>query len=331
MTATFLLLSLLCADWLNVGGDAAHSGLQPREKYLKVDNVKDIRLLWQAPVGRLVSAPVMIGPFITHRGIKELTFVASAPNTVIAIDSDLGRVFWTRKIDLGVAANTCNSGVPAAPAMEPDPHPPTPEAEEDMDYHTKQRPFYFLAGDGLVHTLLPATGEDVRPPMRFFPSGVNAGPLTYVDGKLTTVVNGDCAGVEPAEWSLDVKSGAVMHKPAAANAISTATAGEWRYTPEAGVLRAYRGGREMWHSAKMETPLQPVVVKGIVFALDAGTHLTHAVLHAFHAETGAELYTSGDQVKGAVAFSALGVANGHITFADSAGKLYCFGLPIEIF
>src|SRR5947209_151415 len=73
------------ADWLNAGGDASRSGWQKRERYFKLENIGNLKLLWKLQVSSAQDAlvgPVMMGPIITHRGIKELVFVASASNTV---------------------------------------------------------------------------------------------------------------------------------------------------------------------------------------------------------------------------------------------------------
>ena len=91
---TFALLSAAsAADWLNEGGDAQHSGWQRNEKQLTAANVHDLKLLWMRSLDSALTAPTMLGPIITHRGIKELVFIASASNTVYAVDADLGRVF----------------------------------------------------------------------------------------------------------------------------------------------------------------------------------------------------------------------------------------------
>jgi glucose dehydrogenase len=116
------------ADWLNYGGDQQRMGWQRREKRLSTTSVKEMKLLWKrkldSPSGRLKSltAPVILGPLVTHRGIKELVFVAGASDSVYAVDVDLGTVFWQRR--LKVAPNLdrssrlpCGQGLTATPAF----------------------------------------------------------------------------------------------------------------------------------------------------------------------------------------------------------------------
>ncbi len=53
---------------------------------------------------------------------------------------------------------------------------------------------------------------------------------------------------------------------------------------------------------------------------------THATLYAFDAQTGAELWSSGDQITSFNHFSSLSVANGRVYIGTYDGKLYCFGV-----
>lgn len=94
-------------DWLNDGGDPQRSGWQQFEKHINAGNVKDLKLLWKRQLDNKsvglnsLTAPTIIGPIFTHRGIKELVFVAGASDNLYAVDADLGRVFWKRHIEGG--------------------------------------------------------------------------------------------------------------------------------------------------------------------------------------------------------------------------------------
>src|SRR5690242_16497729 len=108
--ASLIVWTMACtfagaADWLSHRGDAQLSGWQRREQGLNKTNVKDIRLLWKRQLDNQskglnsLTTPVMLGPIITHRGIKDLVFVAGASDTLYAVDADLGRVFWKKEFD----------------------------------------------------------------------------------------------------------------------------------------------------------------------------------------------------------------------------------------
>jgi outer membrane protein assembly factor BamB len=101
-----------------------------------------------------------------------------------------------------------------------------------------------------------------------------------------------------------------------------------------------------WMSRDMNRAEPPVVANGVVFAYGNGENTeqayperglydysperirnsTHAVLYALDAETGRELYSSGDQIKSFNHFSGLSVANGRVYIATYDSILYCFGL-----
>jgi outer membrane protein assembly factor BamB len=53
---------------------------------------------------------------------------------------------------------------------------------------------------------------------------------------------------------------------------------------------------------------------------------THAVLYAFDAKTGDELWSSGNQITSFNHFTSLSVANGRVYIGTYDGKLYAFGI-----
>lgn len=330
--------ALIAADWLNVGGDAKHSGFQSRPRFFRQGEASGFVVLWKkqlpnAPLGSNgLTAPIVIGPIVTHRGIKEMIFVAGSSNKVFSVDADLGRVLWTR--DFQVAAqpdgkSPCGEGMTAAMAMEPENTAKLPNDEDDPDFHAKMRPLYALTSDGILHTIWPSTGLDSTKPLPFLPAGAHAGPLTYADGKVSTTTTNACNGTLDALWSIDVKTAAVT-STASKPIETTATANGWIYEVTAYGVTATHNNLVAWKTGSMLKPLQPAIVKGVVFVLDAGSPTVHAKLYAFDAATGKQLYQSGDSIESYIQSSALAVANGHVTFATADNTLYCFGFPLEI-
>jgi outer membrane protein assembly factor BamB len=53
---------------------------------------------------------------------------------------------------------------------------------------------------------------------------------------------------------------------------------------------------------------------------------TNAVLYALDAQTGKELWSSGDQIKSFSHWSGISVANGRAYIATFDGVVYCFGI-----
>src|SRR5260370_3895795 len=111
------------------------------------------------------------------------------------------------------------------------------------------------------------------------------------------------------------------------------TNGRWRLRPA-------------WISGDMNRAEPPVVANGIVFAYGSGEDTeqaypdvglddvasrripgsTHATLYALDAETGKELWSSGDQITSWNHWTGLSVANCRVYIATFDNNLYCFGI-----
>src|SRR6266581_3175810 len=93
------------AEWLCYGGDPQRSGWQRREKNLNTLSVRRLKLLWKRQLDNQskglnsLTAPTLLGPIFTHRGVKELVIIAGSSDNVYAVDADLGTVFWKRHLD----------------------------------------------------------------------------------------------------------------------------------------------------------------------------------------------------------------------------------------
>jgi hypothetical protein len=96
-----------------------------------------------------------------------------------------------------------------------------------------------------------------------------------------------------------------------------------------------------WMSRDMHVPDPPVVANGVVYALQTGenteqgrgatakfrsTPVTNAVLYAFDAATGQQLYSSDKLIDSWVHFSEPVVVGGRIYISTWDGRLYAFGL-----
>jgi outer membrane protein assembly factor BamB len=101
-----------------------------------------------------------------------------------------------------------------------------------------------------------------------------------------------------------------------------------------------------WVSRDMNQAEPPVVANGMIFAYGSGENTsqaypdvgldfrvsrrvplsTHAVLYVLDAQTGKELWSSGNQIPKWNHWSGIAVANGHVYINTFDGILYCFGL-----
>ena len=85
-----------------------------------------------------------------------------------------------------------------------------------------------------------------------------------------------------------------------------------------------------WISRNMESPEPPVITSGIVFTVAAGKRGGHAILYAFDAATGNEMYSTKDQVLEPANLNGLAIANGRVFFTTTDGTLWGFGIHLEI-
>ena len=85
----------------------------------------------------------------------------------------------------------------------------------------------------------------------------------------------------------------------------------------------------VWVSGDMVNPAPPRVANGIVIALAGGNASTHARLYALNGSTGAELYSSKDEIPTYTELSGVSIGDGHAFFTDRDNVLYSFGIGIE--
>ena len=102
----------------------------------------------------------------------------------------------------------------------------------------------------------------------------------------------------------------------------------------------------VWISRDMNRAEPPVIANGVIYTYGSGEntdqaypdiglddvsdkripHSTHAVLYALDAETGKELWSSGDQITSWNHWSGLSVANGRVYIGTFDSNLYCYGI-----
>lgn len=200
------------ADWLNNGGDPQGSNWQRHGKALTVANAGNLKLLWKRELDErparpeLLSSPVIIGPTITHRGVRELVFLADGHDNLYAFDADLGTLFWKRHFDVK-PRTPCRGGMPAAPVIEPDPDEdlsgdPLTDDEDD-DEAGPMRPLYAVSSDGRLHTIRVPDGTDAHAPLDFLPPDAGVSDLNFWSGTVYAGTAG-CNGARGL-WSIDVK------------------------------------------------------------------------------------------------------------------------------
>ena len=82
-----------------------------------------------------------------------------------------------------------------------------------------------------------------------------------------------------------------------------------------------------WVSRDLKSPVAPVITSGGVFALST---TGRAMLFAFDAASGKELWSSGNQVSAPGSLTGLTLANGRVFFTTTDNILFGFGIFLEI-
>ena len=85
----------------------------------------------------------------------------------------------------------------------------------------------------------------------------------------------------------------------------------------------------VWVSEDMVNPAPPRIANGVVIALSGGNPSTHAKLFVLNAATGAELYSSKDEIPSYADLSGVSVGDSHAFFTDHDNVLYSFGIGLE--
>jgi outer membrane protein assembly factor BamB len=170
--------SAVLYDWLTDGGDNQRTGWNMHEKTLTKDNVKDLKLLWKLETRNQVRAlhslmPVLVvSQLATQSGVNQVGYVAGISDNLYAFDTDSGKTLWQKHWEYVAPPGRGGGGrggQPQDPAhlgfLQPGGSSDTPViGPADAQ---GRRPIYFVTGDGMLHILNAATGEDLQPSYMF--------------------------------------------------------------------------------------------------------------------------------------------------------------------
>jgi outer membrane protein assembly factor BamB len=83
-----------------------------------------------------------------------------------------------------------------------------------------------------------------------------------------------------------------------------------------------------WISRDIAAPVTPLVVDGVLFTSSSGAKTIPAVLYAFDAATGKDLWNSAKTMTSSVK-GGLSAGQGNVYVPGADGMLYAFGFAIE--
>lgn len=244
LVACFAVVRLGGSDWATHSGNNQRDGWQRDETKITKETLKNLQLLWKVKVeAKQRSVYSLFGPLIveraiTDRGFKELAFIATTTNDLVAIDADLGTIFWTRHFDWQAelpetqqASFLCPGGLTAWPVLPPAPargrggrgpgeppaaplpappeaargeQSPTPGAPPRGNTPFTIRPIFVLSGDGYLHQININTGDEMVPAMPFLPPNGKPYSLAYHNNVIYTITGQGCGGNPNSVYSIDL-------------------------------------------------------------------------------------------------------------------------------
>jgi outer membrane protein assembly factor BamB len=238
-------------DWAAIGGDAQRTASVRTDQHISTESVQAgaMQFLWKMKLSGLPTPPVVSGRLITYKGFKDLMYVATSADNVVAIDHVVGKVFWDTHLpydSLLVPAKTgtatCPAGMTgglslAVPLTPPDPAagrggrggrgpggPPGPAAGPGRGgMATAPAPVpaslprprrtpgtvYAVSSDGLVHILNQNTGTDISPAARFVRGNAYVHDVISVANIVYAVTSDNCGGAPNGVWSLTLENNLV--------------------------------------------------------------------------------------------------------------------------
>jgi outer membrane protein assembly factor BamB len=112
------LLHAQFRDWMTAGADAQRSSWIRTDPKISVGRMAKpgFDLVWKIKLSQEPGAAATLSRYIGYRGFRTLALMGSRSGEITAIDSDLGRIEWSKSIPVGPAGATaagCPDGMSA--------------------------------------------------------------------------------------------------------------------------------------------------------------------------------------------------------------------------
>jgi len=104
--------------WNTAGADAQRSSWARTDNRINSTSMPGFAFLWKVKLANdakqqyALSPSVMVDSYIGYRGFRSYAFVGGASNNVFALDTDIGRMEWTK--NLGAASGQSSAACPGA-------------------------------------------------------------------------------------------------------------------------------------------------------------------------------------------------------------------------
>lgn len=220
-------------NWTSPRNNMEHSGWQKAETVITKESLSGkFKFLWKLQLGtapaqdsQSYSEPLLYLRLINSKGFKDFALWADG-QTLYAVDSELGRMLWTKHYDAPPApCGTSNLSIAAeaplvinfrarrAPgAPPPKPQPLMKPSERRVGVSPGGGGFGFkgifvLTGDGYLHEQVITTGADFAPAVKFVPGAPGMPSGVGLDGKtIFAATKAGCGGEKNAVWALNMES-----------------------------------------------------------------------------------------------------------------------------
>jgi hypothetical protein len=237
------------ADWLTDGGNPQRTAWQRDEHILTTDNAKNLQILWKLQLDNKpremhsLFAPLIVSGVSTPSGPKQIAIEAGISDNVYGIDVEAGKLMWEKHFEyppvtegrgLRPGDPLCPGGQTATPVIGP------PAA-------SGTRVAYAMAGNGEIHTLNVANGEEMAAPYKLGFGNGKSYALNLWNNVLYTTTSQGCNGNPNQMWAVRIddpahkimtaspKSGGLWGRTGAAidsNGVAWAPTGDGRYDKE---------------------------------------------------------------------------------------------------
>jgi outer membrane protein assembly factor BamB len=183
------------ADWLTDGGSPQRTDWQRDEHILATDNVGGLQILWKL---KLDNKPIEMHSLFPPLIAGQIVLESGIDDNLYAIDAGQGRILWRKHFEYPAPERRGRPGDPLCPTGQ------TATPVIGPANASGARTVYALAGDGMLHALNLADGEDVAPPVPFgYPNG-KFYALNLWHNLIFTTTSQHCAGNPNQMWVIDL-------------------------------------------------------------------------------------------------------------------------------
>src|SRR5262249_21866538 len=221
-------------NWNTAAADAQRTSWLRTETRISTDAMKAqgpnaFQLLWRVkPENQprqlnTLTQPLILATLISHKGFKSLTFLGASGDIVYAYDYDLGKVYWSQKLNTAASGRTatplCPGGLTtitratplaqsAIPARGAPPVTPGGGRGPATGINPANLPItgaiWAISSGGLGDALNPHMRADLRTPVRIVPAGAKVVGSVLVNDVLYAATSDACGGAPNGVYALEV-------------------------------------------------------------------------------------------------------------------------------